>query len=105
MGMISFGRTGSGVPWLTHVRPSLERSGRQLAALRIAGAERKLVHVGRDVDDDPVPETAPGRRVRVVAGHGKALHVSGRAIPPQVRGNIAARAAEAVLGRQDVVLA
>jgi len=66
---------------------------------------RQFVHCGRDVDDDPVPETASGRRIGIVARHREALRVGGYAIPLQVRRYVAARATHAVLGREDKILA
>src|SRR5581483_7052155 len=47
-------------------------------------SRRQLGHVGRDVEEDPVPETAPGRGVRVVAGDRVALGLRRRALPTEM---------------------
>src|SRR5262249_32559296 len=85
------------------IRAGLQRALRQFARFRIAGIERKLRHVRRDVHDEPVPESAARGRIRIVAGDREALGARGRARPGKVRRPVAARATEAEICRKDVI--
>src|SRR5262249_43041852 len=51
-----------------------------------------------------VPEAAAGRRVRIVTGDGEALGARGRARPGEMRRLVAAGAAEAEIGGENVRL-
>ena len=73
----------AGVEQNNHLR--LQRARGQFRGLRVAGIERKLGDVSRDVDHQPVPEPAAGGRVRIEAGDGEALRAGGRARPGKVR--------------------
>src|SRR4051794_31320134 len=83
--MIAFRRAGSAVSGGAEIRSGLQRSCRELAALRVSGIERQLADGGRNIHDDPVPESAAGRGVRIVAGHGETLRSLRRPAPFQMR--------------------
>jgi hypothetical protein len=67
------------------VRSELERSVRQLRAVRRSGTGGRRGDIGRDVGHDPVPETATGRGLRVVHRDDEALGLGGEARPRQLR--------------------
>src|SRR5947209_3640141 len=101
---MTFRRAGAAVARDAEIRSYLQRSLGHFAAGEIAGVDRQFAHRGWDIDDDPVPEPAAGRRVRIVAGHGEALRPLRSAAPSQMRRAIAARAAKTVIGGQYIVV-
>src|SRR6185295_15154410 len=101
--MVSRRRTRSAVAGPAKIGSRLQRSIRQLRCGRIAGIERKLGRARWNVDHQPMPEPATGRRVRVEAGDGEALGAGRSFRPGQLRRLVATRAAETEIGRQDVV--
>src|SRR5205085_10498238 len=83
--MVTFRGTGSAVSGSAEIRSGLQRARRELVALRVSGIERQFAHGGWNIDDDPVPESAARRRVRIVAGHGETLRSFRRPAPFQMR--------------------
>ena len=83
--VIARGRAGAAIARRAEVGARLQGARRQFRGLRVAGIERKLGDVSRDVDHQPVPESAAGGRVRIEAGDGEALRAGGRARPGKVR--------------------
>src|SRR5262249_44110073 len=102
VGMIVRRRAWTAIPRLSEIRSCLQRANRKLARSRIAGIERQFGHIGRDVDDQPVPEAAAGRRVWIEACYGEAFGAGRCTRPGQMRRLVAAGAAEAEITRQDV---
>jgi hypothetical protein len=98
--MIVRRRARTAVTRLSEVRPRLKRCRRELASERITGVERQFRRGDWDVDDEPVPKAAAGRRVRIVAGYGEAFRSAWRAGPHQMRRLIASRATEAEVFRE-----
>src|SRR5829696_2635177 len=103
MRTVALRRARTAIARRAEVGARLQRALGQQAGLGIAGIELELGRAGRDVHHHPVPEAAARRRIGIEAGDGKALGVCGRARPRQMRRLVAAAAAEAVIGRQDVV--
>src|SRR5439155_12383633 len=103
MRMITFRRARATVARLPKIRSDLQRARGQLPARGIAGVERQLGHVRRNVDDDPVPEATAGRRVGVETRHGETPGPVRSAGPPELRRFVPAAAPEAVVRGQDVV--
>src|SRR5208282_4081151 len=93
---IAFGRTRAAVAGDTEIGAALHRALRRAGALRIACALGKARYVRRDIEDDPVPETASRWRVGIVNRERKALRVLRRSRPGQCWRDVAARAAKAV---------
>src|ERR1700689_34726 len=86
---VALGRAGAAVAGNAKISAALHRALRRGRALGKAG------YVWRDVEDDPVPETAAGRRVGIVNRERKALRALWRPGPRQGGRDIAARAAKA----------
>src|SRR6516162_7314818 len=103
VGMVALRRTGAAVTGRTEVGAGLQRARRQLGRPRITGVDGKFADVGRNVDDEPVPETAAGRRVRIVAGDRDAFRACRRPRPRQMRRFVSAGATEAEIGGEDVI--
>ena len=95
--MIVRRRARTAVTRLSEVRPRLKRCRRELASERITGVERQFRRGDWDVDDEPAPKAAAGRRVRIVA---EAFRSAWRAGPHQMRRLIASRATEAEVFRE-----
>src|SRR5581483_12502459 len=85
MRMIVGRRAGADITGFADIVAGHERALRQLRRAGVAGIERQLGGGGRNVDDQPVPEAAAGRRIRIEAGQGKALGSIRRARPGQLR--------------------
>ena len=83
VGLVALGRTRAAVAGNSGIRPALDRALRRGVALRIAGALGERSRIGGDVEDDPVPESAAGRRIGIVDIQGEALRVLRSARPSQ----------------------
>jgi len=102
--MVALWRARAAVPGRAEIGAGLQGPLRQLRTAWVAGVQRQLSDIGRDVHHQPMPEAAAGRRVRVVAGDGEALRSCWRFRPCEVRRLVAAGAAEAEIGGQNVRL-
>src|SRR5436190_24319139 len=100
---VALGRAGAAIARLAEIGAGLQRAFRQQARGGIAGVELEFADGGRDVDHHPVPEARAGRRVGVEAVDGEAPGAGRRSRPRELRALVAAAAAEAVVGRQDVI--
>ena len=76
---VAGGRTGAAVVVVAVVIADVARASRQAGG----GIFREAACFGGQVDDIPVPETGTSRRIRVVAGKGKALCAGRRVRPVQ----------------------
>src|SRR6266545_879769 len=74
---------------------ALRGTGAAIAGLAEAGGQRR--HVGGNVEYDPMPPPAPGRRIGVVHGYREALGTCRRVLPGERRRSVAAVAAEALV--------
>src|SRR6185437_16601896 len=88
---------------LAEIGARLQGALGQQAGLEVAGVELELGRAGRDVHHHPVPEARAGRRVWIEAVHREALGAGRRARPRELWALVAATAAEAVVGRQDLL--
>jgi len=82
--MVALGWTRAAIARLAEISTCLQSALGQLAS-RAARTLGKFAHICRDVHDKPVPEARASRRVRAVAGDGKALCRAGRARPLEMR--------------------
>src|SRR4051794_21690738 len=71
--MVAFRGTRAAVSRRAEIRSGLQGSRGELAAFRIARVERQFLHGSWNIHDNPVPESAAGRRVGIIAGHGETL--------------------------------
>src|SRR5581483_8853162 len=94
MRLVALRRARAAVPWRTEVGLALHRAGRRESLVDVARPCDELRHIWGHVEDQPVPPAAPGWRVRIVDGHGKALRLFRGAFPPQLGRHVAAVAAE-----------
>jgi hypothetical protein len=81
-------RARAAVAVSAEIGPALDSAFRHELLLHVAGVLRDRGGRSRDVEYDPVPETAAGWRVWVVDGNGEALGIARRGVPAQRRGNI-----------------
>src|SRR6516165_4721079 len=100
--MVARWRTRTAIAGRAEVDTGLQRSPWQLRGLRIAGIERKLGYVRRDVHHQPVPEPAARGGIRIEASDGKALRAGGRFRPREMRRSVVARAADAKVGGENM---
>src|SRR5262249_10341796 len=94
--------TWTAIAGSTEIGSGLQRSLRQLRALRIAGAYVKLRHAGRNVHNQPVPKPAARGRIRIETSDCEALRPGGCSRPGEVWRLIVALTAKAKIGRQNV---
>jgi len=78
------------------IRPNLHGAIRDRIAPWVASAPPEREHVGRDVEDDPMPKTLSGRGVRIVYAKREALCPLWSAQPIEHRRDIAAGTTQAV---------
>src|SRR5437868_15485808 len=103
--MVARRRARAAVAGLTEVGARLQSPLRQLRRASITRIRGKLGHIGRNVGDQPVPESAPGGSIGIKAGDRKALGAGRRARPRKVRRLVFSRAAKAETGGQDMLFA
>src|SRR6516162_88415 len=70
--MVSLGRAWASITRCPEIRAGLQGASRQVAAGTTC-ALRKLTHIGRNIDYQPVPETRASGGVGIVAGNSEAL--------------------------------
>src|SRR5262249_3391262 len=102
--MVALGWTRAAIAGRAEIGARLQRSLRELWGSGIAGVERKLSDIGRDVHHQPMPKAAAGGRVRVEARDGEAFCSCRRSRPGEVWRLIAAGATESEIGGQNVCL-
>src|SRR5579863_5657373 len=93
---VALGRAGAAIAGNAKVGAALHRALGRLGTFQIAGVLRQAGHVRRDVENDPVPETAAGRRVGIVDREREALGAARRCRPGERGRDVAAGAAEAL---------
>ena len=102
MRVIAWWRTWTAIAGNTEIGSGLQRSLRQLRALRIAGAYVKLRHAGGNVHHQPVPKPAARGRIRIETSDREALRPGGCSRPGQMWRLIVALTAESKIGGQNV---
>src|SRR6266404_1351768 len=97
MRLVTLRGTWAAVAGLAEIGLGLHRALRGLAARRIAHADRQRHHVRRNVEHDPMPPAAPGRRIGVVHRYREALGTCRRVLPGERRRHVAAVTPEALV--------
>src|SRR5262249_4410797 len=105
MWVIAWRRAGPAIAGCAEIRARLQGACGQFWRVGIAGIEGKRARAGWDVDDEPVPEPAAGRRVGIKTGQGEALGTGWRPRPSELRRFVAAGAAEPEIGGKHMICA
>ena len=79
--VVALGRAGTSVAGCTEIRPGLQGTGRHAVTARPKG---QFANIGRNVDDQPVPEAAARRRVWIETGDREAFRPRGRLAPGEM---------------------
>src|SRR5262249_37421821 len=87
----------------TEIGTRLQSAVWQFRAGTIARICGDLAHIGRNIHHQPMPESAAGRSVRVKAGNSKALGAARHSRPGKMRRLVAAGAAKAIVGGENMI--